>query len=754
MGNQLSADGIRVWLGVKAKNFANNYQDFSKKIRLEFMPKTGTDILPLGLFYYFPIVFPESHSAQLPDEIALVIYPSDAHYREIKSTETGARYAKLHTDVFYLDKNDPFASSSKNPIDWNNLFTENTPYTLTYKLTNKDNISATFFVTEIAQNQFDQLTVWINNYQPQLQADSNIIFSIITIKNNFLFYWEGTKNNTIEPKAITELQQLLNATAPHKLNKTYQSTPVYITEKGITSCEIGEDILYDFKLLPAHSATKNITLYGYNGAPLRAPESTIESLWAALGCGAQGLYLDIFMTDDLKILCIPPTVFSAEVDKTTKKLQYIDAGKSLPINNDYPWAEKVNNATLAPRAKISYSLLHEVFRQLGSRTYFLLNIPHNQDVPRINMHSLKELCLAFGILNNTKLVVSEKIYDNYVGLFHSDNMMVWIDHKTLAQNNIPAYKNIAIAIEKREDLEQLINSRILENFAGTLALVELNRVANATALLQLINTTAAITYVSQDVLTQGEQLLNKGLHTADSFAGTKINSKLWSAGYSHINTETQISINDEFIIDIKQGTTYSGAGAVTRIPIAGDFDAQVEFSVSNPALATTFEMAAIAIDPGNIAMDNSKLNGKTVNLTFDVHGAPPYASAERDENEGFRCGWNNAYNLTKFGDDQFTAASAWDASSANMYNKYGRDVGDASFGSCMTGKLRLIRSGQIFTTLYWDEKAQYWICSGTALVSSMPNDAFIRIAAKHWGKKNNPYPANRVSFKNFILFKR
>jgi len=154
-------------------------------------------------------------------------------------------------------------------------------------------------------------------------------------------------------------------------------------------------------------------------------------------------------------------------------------------------------------------------------------------------------------------------------------------------------------------------------------------------------------------------------------------------------------------------------------------------------------MAAICIDPGYHHMNNADLDTRSVNLTFDVHGAPPYASSERDEDDGFRCGWNNGFNLTKVDPD-------WVAASVNMYNKYGRDVGNGAADN-PDGSLRLIRNGPVFSTYYRDKYNSAWVCSGTMLVQNMAADAYIRLAAKHWEKGGTP-PANSVRFYRFKLY--
>ena len=129
-----------------------------------------------------------------------------------------------------------------------------------------------------------------------------------------------------------------------------------------------------------------------------------------------------------------------------------------------------------------------------------------------------------------------------------------------------------------------------------------------------------------------------------------------------------------------------------------------------------------------------------------MHGAPPYASSERDQNDAFRCGWNNSFNFAKFGGK---ASPEWEASSSNMYNKYGRGVGDGSPAN-PNGKLRLTRKGDLFNSYYRDAHNSEWVCSGTMLVQNLPTTTYLRLAAKHW-HKIDPAPGNVVSFWDFTF---
>jgi hypothetical protein len=265
----------------------------------------------------------------------------------------------------------------------------------------------------------------------------------------------------------------------------------------------------------------------------------------------------------------------------------------------------------------------------------------------------------------------------------------------------------------------------------------------AELLAQLKQLSSPAGIITRGVIPTVERLTPPALVMSESFDGETLNTEFWSAGYSHINQESKIYQQDGLHIDIRQGSNYSGAAGICTLPIHGRFDAQVDFHVANPSTGTTFEMAAICVDPGYHHMDNSNLTSKSANLTFDVHGAPPYASSERAEDHGFRCGWNNSANITRVDAD-------WSASSVNMYNKYGRMVGDAAKDS-PEGSLRLVRNGPVFSTYYRDRYNAAWLCSGSMLLPRMADDLYIRLAAKHWAKNVVP-PENHVTFRNFKIF--
>ena len=159
----------------------------------------------------------------------------------------------------------------------------------------------------------------------------------------------------------------------------------------------------------------------------------------------------------------------------------------------------------------------------------------------------------------------------------------------------------------------------------------------------------------------------------------------------------------------------------------------MSFEVANPRQGTTFELAALHVDAGY----------RPTNLTFDVHGAPPYASSERDEDNGFRIGWNNGPALTRWVDQE--------PQSSNLYNCYGRDVGYAQADS-PTGRLRLTRRGDVYNAYYTDKLNEGWVLSGSVVGPALAGAVFLRLGGKHWPKGGNEPPSNTFRFTDFELY--
>lgn len=511
-----------------------------------------------------------------------------------------------------------------------------------------------------------------------------------------------------------------------------------------------------------------LEIFGHGGDALSAPENTETAYWAALGGGASGLLIGVRLSADGVVVCSDHDDFGPTCgdnrkvrDLDWRAISGLDAGSvfrstvldddNQPIGargNDTPWL-----GNLPSKRAIRVQALRDVLGAFARRCQVMVTIPDGQ--PDLIAAVLSELRRS-GLLTRVILLGG-------------------VDVCTTALDQEPQCRTILVGNTDEPPADQLQtaeaigadglclewtvacpadggNVRIDPDLANLLTsggpglLLWSNTMHFAVpppffGALQGVRNVLGV--AARGVLPTVEMATPSGLIVADDFVGNRIDRGIWTAGYSHTNQDTAISQDDGLHIVISDGGTYSGAAAVTTSPTHGRFDAQVEFHVSNPMNGTTFEIAAICIDPGYFEIDNSDLDSRSVNLTFDVHGAPPYASSERDEDDGFRCGWNNGFNLTRIDPN-------WSSSSANMYNKYGRDVGDGTVDS-PEGKLRLVRNGPVFVSYYQDRHNSAWVCSGAMLVQNMSDDVFIRLAAKHWAKRGDPPPANHVTFRNFQL---
>jgi glycerophosphoryl diester phosphodiesterase len=523
-------------------------------------------------------------------------------------------------------------------------------------------------------------------------------------------------------------------------------------------------------------------IYALNGDGWALPASTMESFWSALGAGANGLVLNLFLTKDNVLVCAPDANLQSSCgvdidisDLTLAELQAYDAGKTFRSTqldadgqptgirgDDTPWQGLQQDYPLKTRIALMHPAFENVLQTFARRTEITAVLPDNT-YAKISalIATLLKLLADYGLQQRIAICGTQEQLVQVRERSSQVELVLDVSSSLLTLDVIEPLLVLDCAILQTTlqqleimsgpDLAELIATTSDENIGWRFVLPEMPWAPTPAAIDRLEQLPCLIDgLVTLGTLPSVNAIAPRSLVFKESFAGQQLDSKRWSGGYSHINSETRISLDDELIIDIAEGSVYSGGAAIALLPIHSDFDATVSFHVANPHQATTFELAAIAIDPGYNHLNNTDLNTRNVNLTFDVHGAPPYASSERDQNDGFRCGWNNSFNLTKFGEKNDPSKDAdWIAASGNMYNKYGRDVGDGSTQS-LEGELRLVRSGAIFNTYYRDKHNAEWVCSGSMLVQNMPQDVYLRLAAKHWHKVD-PAPGNTVRFRHFAV---
>ncbi|WP_157742956.1 hypothetical protein [Halomonas sp. hl-4] len=94
---------VRVWLGYALPELASGTgrERFYQQLGEVFIPATVQSMAPQGLQAYVPSVLPSSHHPKVPDEVALVFYPSRQCYQQAShATVAGRGYGALHSTVF------------------------------------------------------------------------------------------------------------------------------------------------------------------------------------------------------------------------------------------------------------------------------------------------------------------------------------------------------------------------------------------------------------------------------------------------------------------------------------------------------------------------------------------------------------------------------------------------------------------------------------------------------------------------------
>jgi glycerophosphoryl diester phosphodiesterase len=512
------------------------------------------------------------------------------------------------------------------------------------------------------------------------------------------------------------------------------------------------------------------------GESLSAPEDTMPAYWGAIGAGADGLALGVQLTsDNVPVCCRNATLAETTGDErrvgevAAAELRRLDAGAKfrsteLDVENqptgtgdDTPWVGhgKKGDALYHPE-------LGEVLLNFSRRTAMLIHIitPRRERAARrqalvdavlvqLTRFGLTQSAIVTGDADVLRLVrkASPETPAALVLARQDDEL------KTLLKELDPSYLLIdAESIARRQKKDVEFDSAFVKALGKgkLLAIITSTKMPFALSpdyFLALSGQDWVAGFVCRAVRETNAMRRPQHLVVSDDFKGKNINRTFWTMGYSKLNQDTEIRHSDGLSIKIRAGGEYSGAAALTTYSIRGDFDAQVSFTVASPAQGTTFELAAIQIDPGYHNTDNSKINRDNANLTFDVHGAPPYASSERDEDDGFRIGWNNGPAVMRIVEKGHSIESQ----SVNAYNKYSRDVGDGAQDN-PSGRLRLVRCGDVFNAYYTDKHNRQWVLSGSASVPTLCRDIFLRLGAKHWPKGGRVPPPNQIDFQSFRLY--
>jgi hypothetical protein len=231
----------------------------------------------------------------------------------------------------------------------------------------------------------------------------------------------------------------------------------------------------------------------------------------------------------------------------------------------------------------------------------------------------------------------------------------------------------------------------------------------------------------------------------DDFKGPTLDAR-WVSGHLNHSAEASLDLAGGLRLAFREGRDYATAGVVLREPLLGDFAASLRFSVSNPQPGTTFEIAAVQVAPpaAGGAPPEGQERGYRV---FNVHGSPPYASSEVDEDDGWRIGWN-------WGSRQGRLNHAGDWQADNTDNRYGKSQ-NGPVTAPTSGWLRLSRIGQHWASHGRRDEGEAWQQTGQLVLGPLSGPVYLRLMAKHWVKTREELtiaPANVVVLTDFELW--
>ncbi len=166
--------GIRVWRGYRHASL--DRPGFQKQLSQTFIPVTVQWLEPMGLCGYFPALLPELSG--LPDELALVIYPSIGAYEEVSHTcPTGRAYGQLHGTLFAFGEG---SSHSDFPTVWQDELSPGQSYSLNVSACSWRGQNVSLWVAQYDELDASHLKAWLSQQTRPM---------IVALEPGYFFCW-------------------------------------------------------------------------------------------------------------------------------------------------------------------------------------------------------------------------------------------------------------------------------------------------------------------------------------------------------------------------------------------------------------------------------------------------------------------------------------------------------------------------------------------------------------------------------------
>lgn len=238
--NPWKPSGVRVWWGYRHEQFAQNRAGFDKTLSSIFIPQTWQQMSALGLCAYFPALVPLAAEDEwpLPDELALVHYPSAEQYRfATRETVAGRAYGLLHSTAFNF--NNPLlpTSGSDFPAPWVETVDFAQPTYLVDKAIQwRSGVTHMLMARPILdvgsaeyKKQINQaIQQWLKQRESHVKgSDSNVDGAIILMHPHWLCYWEHRTDSCEQNSLLPLLRPLLQDPIIDKQASTITVPPLF-----------------------------------------------------------------------------------------------------------------------------------------------------------------------------------------------------------------------------------------------------------------------------------------------------------------------------------------------------------------------------------------------------------------------------------------------------------------------------------------------------------------------------------------------
>lgn len=256
MMNTAELSGIRVWRGYRSESLLHKRQDFTDKLKTIFIPQTAQQMYPLGLQAYFPAILPETFvtgpadrsDLLIPDEVALVVYPSDEAYKQAtQKSVAGRAYGLLHSTVFnFSDTSVLPRSTSDTPVPWQedwhwdqSLALIDEPIDWQRGMTSVllARPTSTLSPVQFCRALNDIVSGW--REAPRQWVDG----SVLCVNRHWLLYWEHQQLLTGAPESeslMERLSSILDTPYIAKNAKLISVPPIFTNPDNGVDCEVGE----------------------------------------------------------------------------------------------------------------------------------------------------------------------------------------------------------------------------------------------------------------------------------------------------------------------------------------------------------------------------------------------------------------------------------------------------------------------------------------------------------------------------------